>query len=160
MFSKPDFAEKMVRRRKRHKMTAEQLASKIKVDRKTLSQWESKTSPAMPRDMQMLDRWCEELGLSLGEALDDRLPLDESVITDPVHVKAFRLWYARYTREDAFAKIIHKITTWDTDTLDLFNQIIARIERSAGREDEDIAESFKKMQKVRPGEDVNDQEPP
>ena len=135
MFDKARFAEKMIARRKLYGFTVEKLALEIDVDRKTLGQWENPRSNSMPRDIFVLDRWCETLGLSLGEALDDRPPLDEDIISDPVHIKAFRVWYARYTREKPFARLIHRITRWDSQMLTLINELLDRVEKTAENED-------------------------
>jgi transcriptional regulator with XRE-family HTH domain len=121
----------MSQRRKQLGITAERLAGILGVDRKSLSSWESSDASTMPRNIYVLDAWCEQLGLSMGQALDNNASVIEAdFITDPRHMRAVRLWYGRYLNDKSFSQTIHKITPLCSETLDLLNQLIEKIAKT------------------------------
>lgn len=125
----------MSQRRKQLGITAEKLAGVLGVDRKSLSSWENSGLSTMPQDIYVLDAWCERLGLSVGQALDDHASFIEAdFITDPEHMRAIRLWYGRYLSDKSFSQTIHRITPLCSETLDLLNRLIERIAKTTFEE--------------------------
>lgn len=148
MFDKSEFSKRMKLRRKRFGLTVTDLAKRIHVDRKSLAQWENPQSCIMPRDIQTLDRWCSEVGLSLGDALDNRLMPGDGVTNNPTHLCAIRRWYARYVNDKPFAQIIHRLVAMDTASIDLINQIISRIADVSPEQKKSIADQDRLWEKL------------
>lgn len=117
----------MKQRRKELNLSSGELAITLGVSRKSFSQWESPNHELMPRSLKILERWCDELGLSLGEALDETKVPDDEFMRDPQHLKGIRVFYSRYMSEEGFATMIHRLQTMDNDTLLHLSGLINRL---------------------------------
>lgn len=114
----------MSRRRKNLKISSSDLAARLGVSRRSLSTWENPTQGILPQDLDVLAQWCEELGLTVGEALAGKTTSSAELIGDPEHLRSTHIFYQRYHNERSFARLAHRAMAADKKTLEKLDALL------------------------------------
>jgi transcriptional regulator with XRE-family HTH domain len=135
----------MRQRRKYLKYSQSEIAAKLGISRKTLSNWENDDNDNLPSKIITLQLWANSLGLTLTEAIASAPLPDEHFFMHPAHLANIRFFCSRYIQNSHYANLVHRLTASDDKML---KAISAFIEGVLSTDEDHVARMDKAREKV------------